>query len=300
MKKYFKRTIFDRYDGWRVTKIDAVYAVIPFIMRTRLDCQNYYSQDINYDIIHEFIRKHKADLPDLSTIDVIMAALVRLISQRPYLNRFVIWNKIYARNSIQISMMIKRTLDEHGEETLIKPEFEPEDTLYEVVEKVKKAILASKPQGAKNDMDHVANVFRYIPPFVVRIGLWIVRCLDNMGLMPRLIEKASPFHCSMFITNLASLRIEPIHHHLYEFGNCSAFMAIGKPRYTPVATSKNKVETARMLGAKYVLDERICDGFYYASAMKYFYSLLENPERLLVPPEQVIVDDGVLNKRLEF
>ena len=37
-------------------------------------------------------------------------------------------------------------------------------------------------------------------------------------------------------------------------------------------------------------DERICDGFYFASTLKYARRLLLHPERLDEPPEKVEED----------
>jgi pyruvate/2-oxoglutarate dehydrogenase complex dihydrolipoamide acyltransferase (E2) component len=41
---------------------------------------------------------------------------------------------------------------------------------------------------------------------------------------------------------------------------------------------------------KFVLDERICDGFYYATFFKYYKRLLRTPEVLDQPPEEVVPD----------
>lgn len=53
------------------------------------------------------------------------------------------------------------------------------------------------------------------------------------------------------------------------------------------------------IALKFVLDERICDGFYYASSMRMLSKYLDNPEVLLTPPEKVIIDEGVGKKRVE-
>ena len=46
MQDTFKRGFGDRYDGWRVRHVDAVYNVIPFVMRSRLDAQNFFEENI--------------------------------------------------------------------------------------------------------------------------------------------------------------------------------------------------------------------------------------------------------------
>jgi hypothetical protein len=41
---------------------------------------------------------------------------------------------------------------------------------------------------------------------------------------------------------------------------------------------------------KVTTDERICDGYYYASAFKMMKKLFENPRVLENPPETVVED----------
>ena len=45
-----------------------------------------------------------------------------------------------------------------------------------------------------------------------------------------------------------------------------------------------------MLDFKVVTDERICDGFAFASAFKYLRRLIENPEVLRERPETIVED----------
>lgn len=298
MKQYFKKGLFDRYDGWRVKNVDAVFAIIPFILRTRIDSQVMFEENIPIDKIEAFIRAHREEMPELSLMQVVMAAIVRLMSQRPYLNRFIMWNKIYARNHINISLAIKRP--ESGEETLIKPEFEPDCTLRDVVRIVSEQLAANKAEGVKNNADKTSAVFGKLPSFLVRIAVFILFKLDNIGLLPKGLRRTSPWHCSAFLTNVGSLGIGPIYHHLYEFGTCSNFIAMGNKTRVHTLSSQSEPKVQKFIGLKFVSDERICDGQYYATSMKLLKRILANPESLLVPPENVIVDDGVKKPRLDL
>ena len=296
MQNTFKKGIGDRYDGWRVRNVDAVFNVIPFIMRTRLDSQNLFEENIPIENIEKFIRKHREDMPNLTFMHVIIASLVRMIAVKPYLNRFIIWNRIYARNSITISLMIKR---KHSNvETNVKPEFAPTATLKDVVDTMSELVNENIDSQANNNMDKIAGLFGYIPAFLLRFVIWLVRWMDNFGIMPRFIEKISPFHSSAFLTNVGSVGIGPIYHHLYEFGTCSFFTAMGTKHKFHTVNSNGEREEKRFIGLKFVTDERICDGEYYANAMKVLRRLLNDPELLMVPPENVPIDDGVPARKL--
>ena len=288
-----KRGFFDRYDGWRVRNVDTVFRVIPFVMRTRMDAQNYFDEDIPIDHIESFVDAHRDEIPGLTVMHVFLAALARVVSQRPYLNRFVIHNKLYARNETSFSIAIKRSLSDKGEETLIKPVFKPTDTLAEVVRRTLDELAANQPVDAKNNSDAASRILGAFPAPIVRILIGYLRVSDNVGLMPKLIHKASPWHCSVFFTNVGSLGVGPIYHHLYEFGNCSLFVAMGRKHVKHVVQPDGTVRPVKSIGLKFVTDERVCDGHYYAASMRMLRKLLSNPGQLLLPPAQVVQDDGV-------
>ncbi len=297
--KYFKFRIGDRYDGWRVRKVDTVFRVIPYFLRTRMDAQNFFEEKLVIDDLEAFIKKHKEDLPDLSIMHIIIAAMIRLFSQRPNLNRFVMWNKIFSRNHLNISIAVKRSLSDEGEETLIKPFFMPSDTLYDVVEKVRTELENNQKVGQKNGSDAVAGFIGKLPDFLLRFVVFCLLWMDKVGILPGIINKVSPWHCSIFLTNVGSIGVQSIYHHLYEFGTCSIFVAMGKKTRENLIDSSGNVEPQKSIMLKFVLDERVCDGFYYASSMRILSKILSNPEQLLTPPEKVLIDEGVGGKRID-
>lgn len=296
--KYYKWSFGDRYDGWRVKKIDTVFRVIPYFLRTRMDAQNFFEEKLVIDDLEEFIKKHKEDIPDLSIMHIIIAALVRLFAQRPNLNRFVIWNKIFARNHLNVSIAVKRSLSDDGEETLIKPFFMPTDTLYDVVNKVKAELDNNQKTGQKNGSDAVAGFIGKLPDFLLRFVVFVLLWMDKVGIMPKIINKVSPWHCSIFLTNIGSIGVESIYHHLYEFGTCSIFVAMGRKSKENIIDKEGNIESQKSIMLKFVLDERVCDGFYYASSMRTLNKILANPEILLTPPTKVNIDEGVGKKSI--
>ena len=298
--KYFRWSLGDRYDGWRVKKVDAVFSVIPYFLRTRMDAQNFFEEKVDIDHIEAFIKEHKEDIPDLSLMHVIMASLVRLISQRPHLNRYVIWNKIFARNHVNFSIAVKRSLSDEGEETLIKPYFLPTDTIQDIVRKTKQEQENNQQVGQQNSSDMISKILGFLPEFLLRFVVFMLLHLDKVGMMPKFINKASPWHSSIFLTNIGSIGVESIYHHLYEFGTCSMFCAMGKKSRRHSLDKNGDLKSHKSIQLKFVLDERICDGFYYASSMRILNRILLDPSVLLLPPEKVNIDEGVGKKRVDL
>lgn len=291
--KNYKRRFGDRHDGRLLRSINPFYKIIPYIMRSRVDAQNFFEERIDIRRTEAFIRtKRSGGAYGVSFLHVIIAAMVRTISQKPGLNRFIAGQKIFARNEILISLALKKELKEDSPETTVKIKFEPSDTLDEVMSKVNEAIQANKKEDANNDADKTARLIMMCPGFIVKILVWFINKLDYFGLMPKLLVNVSPFHTSVFVTDLGSLGIQPIYHHLYEFGTTSVFIAFGMKNREKYINRENNVVERKYVSVKIVTDERTVDGHYYASAFKLFKSLVQNPERLEVPPEEIIEDVG--------
>ena len=151
-------------------------------------------------------------------------------------------------------------------------------------------IKKNKEEGDHNNMDTAARVLVSLPGVLLRLTVSFLKLLDYFGWLPRFLTKLSPFHGSMFITNMGSLGMPPIYHHLYDFGNLPVFIAMGAKRTEYFTNRKGETEKRRVIDFTIVCDERICDGHYYASAFKKLKHVLTNPEQLLEPPKEVIED----------
>ncbi len=292
-----KRKFGDRYDGYRVKNVDPFFLLIPYIMKTRVDSQVFYTDRLEITEIEKFVREHTlTDIPGLKLYHVMVASMVRLLSQRPYLNRFVAGRKIYARNHISISMAMKRSMSDDADTTTVKPRFEPTDVLQDVVNKFNTAIEQNRTTVNENQTDFTAKLIGGLPGGLIKFTIWFLDGLDKVGLMPKVINKVSPFHTSMFLTNMGSIGIKPIYHHIYEFGSTSVFVAIGKKYIENEIDEQGNVIKRKYIDIKVVADERICDGYYYANSMRMLAKIIKDPETLLEKPKEVIMDDGIKMK----
>lgn len=285
-----KRRWGDRYDGYRVRELDLPFWLIPNIMRTRSDSQIFFEESINIEALERFVREKRAtDMPNLRLLHVVIAAMVRILALRPRINRFVAGKKIYAHNNIRLSMSIKRSLTDDGEETEILPVFEPTDTLADVMIRFNTALEEAVCEESKgeNKTDIVNRALAFIPTWMKSLVLFAVRNLDKVGLMPKVIYRASPFHSSAYITDVGSLGIDSIYHHLYDFGTTSCFLAMGKKMTETYLNEDGSVGKRKMINFRFVLDERICDGHYYAASIKLFRKYIKHPELLELPPESI-------------
>ena len=291
-KKKRRRRFGDRSDGYKVRTINPMNKMMPYIMPLRCDACNTYADMFDVSKTDKFCRqKVKEGKTNFTFLHIMIAAYVRAISQRPALNRFVSGQKIYARKDIQIVMAVKKTMDIDAPDTIIKVRFEPDDTVDEIYEKFNAAVteVTSKPDD-KSSFDKLNKVLAFIPGLVCRWTVKFLNFLDYFGWLPKKLLWLSPFHGSMIITSMGSLGIRPIYHHIYNFGNLPVFLAYGGRRSVLSTDRDGNVITKKYIELKAVTDERICDGFYYASAFKIIKRHVENPELLDVKPAEVFED----------
>lgn len=268
-----------RSDGRKLKNIPPFFKIIPQVMRTRADSQVYYSYDIPIKAMDEYINKKAEEGIKISYMNIVYAAMVRLIAQRPRLNRFVMNGRTYARNDIEISLAIKKNLTDEGQETTIKLPFTGNENIFEIKEKIDNVIAENKDTANSNDTDILATALSLVPNFLLKLAISFVMFLDKHGMLPRFVIKASPFHTSAFLTNVASLGIDAIYHHLYDFGTTGLFLAMGKKKKDYIYDDET-VKEEKCISLAFVCDERICDGFYFASSVKMFNRFLKKPELL--------------------
>ncbi len=292
-KKKRRRRWGDRKDGRKVRTINPMNKFMPYIMPMRCDACNTYADMFDVTKTDRFCReKVKEGKTNFGFLHVMLAAYIRAVSQRPALNRFVSGQKIFTRDGdIQIVMTIKKTLSSDAPDTCIKVRFNPEDMVDEVYEKFNKAVtdVTSQPDD-KSSFDKLNKALSLIPGLLCRWTVKFLNFLDYFGLLPKKLLWLSPFHGSMIITSMGSLGIRPIYHHIYNFGNLPVFLAYGGRRSVVSCDREGNVTTKKYIEMKAVTDERICDGYYYASAFKLIKRHVENPELLDVKPEQVFED----------
>lgn len=273
-----------RSDGRKIKTLPAFFKVIPSVMLERNDSQVLYKQDIPIKYLDEYIDKKAEEGIKLSYMHIIYAALVRVIAERPRLNRFVMNGTTYARNKIYVSLAIKKNLTDDGVETTTKVEYQGTENVFDVKQKLDAIIEQNKEIDASNETDHLAKTLGLIPIGLIRVAVKFLKFLDRHGLLPKAIIKASPFHTSVFLTNVGSLGIDTIYHHLYNFGTTSMFFSMGKKKKSFIYEDE-EIKEEKCITLAFVGDERICDGYYYANSFKSLFRYLKKPELLETAPD---------------
>ena len=283
----------DRKDGRKIRTLAPMAQITMYFQWERNICSNLFEESFEISNIDRYIRqKRREGLTDFGITHVLLAAYVRGIAKYPQLNRFISGQKVFSRgDDIQYCMVIKKEMTVESPDTSIKVHLNPRDTAEDVYRKLNAAVAAVKAtQELDSGIDNLIQYLNLIPGLLLKFVVWLLKLLDYFGLLPTFLTELSPFHGSLFFTSMGSLGIPPIYHHLYDFGNIPAFGAFGMKRKALEVTEDGSVVQKKYVDVKFVLDERICDGFYYATFFKYYKRLLAHPEVLDNPPEEVVQD----------
>lgn len=273
---------------WRKVKgISPMAFVVPFIMVNRNGASNKVRDSVDIERVEKYIKEKQAEgMTNLTLMHVMIATYVRLVAERPALNRFIRGQRVWTRKNVEVALTIKKEMTLESPDTCIKVLLPPDATLKVVYEKLNAEIqnYRNNPGG---DFDKTAKFLTYIPSLLLKFVVHSLKTLDYFNLLPKFLQSVSPFHCSYFITSMGSLGIPPIYHHLYDFGTCPIFFTFGTKRRVYELDADGNVKKKQYVDFTYVTDERICDGFYFAAALKQFKRILKNPWQLDEVPEVI-------------
>ncbi len=265
-----------RPDGVRVKNTTAIVSAIPYIMPKRYDAQNYITEYADMEILRRYIHEKRREGVRIPYMALILAAYFKAYQENPKINRFIMNRRIYQRNHFCVSFVIlKNRADGTPDETTVKLFFEDGDDIFSINRKIEEAVAKNQVAAHNNNTDKFAN-FMFSLPVLPALVMGFVNLLDHCGLLPRRIIDLSPFHTSLFITNLASINTSAIYHHCYEFGTTGVFVCMGKPVANYISGEYRK----KLIPLSVVMDERICTGHEYALFWAALRRYLRHPELL--------------------
>ena len=279
-----------RPDGRLVKNIEPMQRITPYIMKTRNDAMNMFEDSFDCSAMDEYIAEKAEQGIKMNYMHIMIAAVVRLIALRPQLNRFIMNKRIYTRDKIWVSFVVHHSLREDDPGTNLKLCFDGTESILEIAEVVNKAIEAETTQYAgANDLDKfLDNLMNHLPGWLLGGIVNTLMWMDKHNIMPKAVVELSPFHTSFYLTNLKSLGINHVFHHVYNFGTTGLFIAIGKEKMVPVV--EKKLVTKKHMGFGLVADERFCDGLYFALSLRQLKKFLMDPRQLETPLDKKVED----------
>lgn len=280
-----KRRHGDRRDGYWLRDLDALHGFTPYLFPNRADNEAFIEEDVDLTNLNAFLEKKNRENPEFkyTFFHAILTAIVKTVTLRPRMNRFVQGNRMYMRNCLTASFVIKKQFNDESHESLAFLYFAPEDTINDVHQKLYKEIHTYRETNATDNSTDGMDMLLKFPRWILRIIIKILHRLDYYGRVPLSLVKTDPNYATIFLSNLGSIKLNAAYHHLNNWGTNSLFVTIGEKRLMPYHDAEGKVEMRETLKLGITLDERIADGYYYSKSIRLLKHLLQNPELLELP-----------------
>ena len=284
-----KKRFGDRKDGQLIRKLDAMHFITGVIYPNRCDNEAYISETIDLSNINRFLEEKNAsdDGFKYTFFHVIVTAVLKTITLRPKLNRFIVNGNFYQRNEISSSFIIKKQFNDVSEESMAYLRAKPDDTVETIHEEIRRQVTTCRA-GGSNSTDDSMEMFNKMPRFLSKFLLHFVMWLDKHGWVPQSFIEEDPYYSSAVLSNLGSIKLRSGYHHLTNWGTCSLFCIVGEKKMTPYYKPDGSVELKETLDLGLTVDERLADGYYYSVSVRLLKRLLENPELLELPLSQEV------------
>ena len=282
----------DRKDGKLLRKLDSMHFIMPLIFPNRCDNEAFISQRIDLTNADAYLSKINAENPQFkyTLFHLIVAAMIKCITLRPKLNRFIANKNTYQRNEVSASFVIKKQFSDNSLEGLAFVHAKPDSTLHSIHEDIRRQVQdcrGGKIDSSSDSMDLFNRMLRFLSKFLV----WIVTRLDVHGWVPQSLIETDPYYSSVVLSNLGSIRLQSGYHHLTNWGTNSIFVAVGQIKMRPFFQEDGSFSMKNSIDLGLTIDERLADGYYYSKTVRLLQYLLEHPQTLELPMSQEVPYD---------
>ncbi len=285
-----KRRWGDRKDGVLLRDLDGMHFITPLIYPNRCDNEAYIRETIDLTNMNAFLKKKNESETEFpyTMFHIIVAGLIKTITLRPKMNRFIANKNFYQRNEVSMSFVVKKQFADEAAEALAVIHAKDESNVESIHEDLRHQILDCKDVHKVDSSTGNMDFFNHMPRFLGKFLVWILTRLDIHGWIPASIIETDPYYTTCVISNLGSIKLNCGYHHLTNWGTCSVFCIIGEKSKRPVYHEDGTIEMREMLDLGLTIDERLADGYYYSKTIRLLKKLLENPELLETPANQEV------------
>lgn len=283
-KKNQKRRFGDRWDGRLIRELDSLHFVTGVIYPNRCDNEAFISERIDLTNINEYLKTKNYEGIDYkyNLFQIIVTAIVKTLTLRPKMNRFIVNGNFYQRNEVSASFVVKKQFADHGAEALAFLHMKDEDNLESVHNYIKSQVMECRSDKVDSSTDTM-DLFNKIPRWISKAVMRFVMRLDKHGWVPKSMVETDPYYSSVVLSNLGSIKMKSGYHHLTNWGTCSMIVLIGEIKDRPFYDESGNVQMRPTVDLGITIDERVADGYYYSKTVRLIRKLLENPELLEKP-----------------
>lgn len=287
----YKRRRGDRRDGRLLRDVDPMHYIMPIIYPNRCDNEAFISETLDVSNINAYLEKKNENIEGTrySHFLVIIAALLKTITLRERMNRFIVNGNTYQRNEVCCAFTMKKHFNDDGDEALVFIHAKDSDTIDTLYEKVNEQVKSVRFENVVDSSSDAMEFFtKKLPRFLSRFLVKFMCMLDRHGKVPYSLIETDPYYSSAVLSYLGSIKLHAGYHHLTNWGTTSVFLTVGEKTVRPFYNRRGELSMKDSIDFGFTIDERLADGYYYAKTIRLFKKLIENPELLELPLSEAV------------
>lgn len=254
-----------------------------YIMPTRTEAQCFFDVWFDSTALTRYLSEAKPAFGANMTHAIVAAAEVGLATNLR-MNRFVAGKRLYQRDGRFVTFSMKRKvvggqIDHKARLATVKLETSRPRTFQALCGEINERITVNR-SGKKTYEDKEFQLFDLLPRPLLAGAAGLLRKIDYYGLLPGSFIKNDPLYTSMFVANLGSIDMDSTFHHLFEYGTCHIFVAVGRTKNHVEMRDGVPVEVPRT-HMRFTFDERADDGINCRHGFEAMRRVLEDPYRWL-------------------
>ena len=278
------KKVGDRRDGKLIRELDSLHFVTGVLYPNRCDNEAFISEIIDLTNADHFLEEKNADNPEyrFNLFQLVVTAVLKTITLRPKMNRFIVNGNFYQRNEVTASFVVKKIFSDNGAEALAFVHAKDDDNLDSIHDSIYKQVSVSRSKK-KDSTTESMDIFNKLPRWISKLGIRFTMWLDKHGWVPKSFISEDPYYSSAVLSNLGSIHLKSGYHHLTNWGTCSIIILIGEMKKRPFYRDDGTFDMRNSVELGLTIDERLADGYYYSKTVRLIKTLLENPELLEKP-----------------
>ncbi len=281
-----------RRDGHRAKDFHGMDQLLIDIKPKAYMREVYLNQDFDFTKLDKYVANKKKEGLNITYFHAILAALGKVIYNRPKLNRFIANRHVYEHDKVIISFVAKVSFEDKAKEIMLLIPIEPDDNTESISKKVLDKldhVRVKQDADQEGGANGILDVLGALPNFIRVPLLGFLKWMDKHDLLPSSLTGDLLYYSSMMVTNIGTLGCDGIYHNNTDFGTCPSIVSIGEIK-DKTRVVDGEVEVYKGCNMGITFDEGCAEGYYLIKSLKLMQYLIDNPD-LLDEPANTIYDN---------
>ena len=168
----------DRPDGVLLRELDSLHYITGILYPNRCDNEAFISERIDLTNANAFLEKKNAENPEYhyNLFQLIVTAMVKTITLRPKMNRFIVNSNFYQRKEVSAAFVVKKLFADNGAEALAflhTKETDTLDTIHQYIYEQVSECRSEKTDSSTDAMDLLNRIPRVVSKTAVKGIMWL-------------------------------------------------------------------------------------------------------------------------------